>query len=876
MPTSQGTLKPFVTLNRSSQVYNTVGYPVGGNVTSTTSANFKASFAGQTNVIYVTYMTSGIIVPGMSISGIGIAAGSVIVGPLNQYGTGQGGVGSYTLSLLTVSTQGTTVPPQPSENNLLSTAGSTLSGQASNQSTPQGPGGIVGPVPGFNCVNIQELRDYYNLPYPPATPLASPPVIAIVSFGGGIYGQPVTTGQYAGFWKCTDISGNTGAPIQILVAPINGAINAPNADDGGATLENTVDVATVNAFYGMIDPRRDAPIYTPPVIILYIAPSGDISEMYRTFYTVLKNPVVCNGKSYLPSVVTCSWGAPETAWTQKMAFPPNPSIPVDNSPNPAGIAEMNEINDLFAEATKNGINICCASGDIPLTTVNSSVNTFNYAQQLLLQGLNGPGNSGQVAVPQPTLFPLTDASRASLPAPQVMFPASSPYVTCVGGSSVYFPSINTGSYANPAEFAWARANGGISSAFSIPSYQQQLPGSAATSAAQFLASSLNTANLAEVALGTPAPVYNSISKGYTALNTAVPLATQTKEDAYVATLNAFNAANAALQAAQLGDTNDALMNSLVETVKSASTSLATAEANKKLALDAKEAAEDLVVKTETVSDLLVKAGTVFGAAAASAEAVSLTQAALLTAQFNAQKAAYNQLVDPKTAHATALQLANQALQAAQAAAASSQLAAATLPAAVPDTTDLANDAVAQAAAAIVAPSLAAHPYIEAVPITSPLAPKSNMIFNTAAVVAGDLPFDSSASTAPSYLLTSVGLGYMTNYADASGNDVSSATGLTSQNNIRQHLDDAVTAASDLVLEVRNEAQAHVTNDTSGIPSNGYVGEVAGLTDKQVRAAVGQLSSTGSYLSAAQAAAGRAGFTLSYRETLPAVAAGGRG
>ena len=875
MPTSQGTLKPFVTLNRSSQVYNTVGYPVGGNVTSTTSANFKASFTSNTNVIYVTYMTSGIIVPGMSISGIGIAAGSVIVGPLNQYGTGQGGVGSYTLSLLTVSTQGTAVPPASSENNLLSTAGSTLSGQASNQSTPQGPGGIVGPVPGFNCVNIQELRDYYNLPYPPATPLASPPVIAIVSFGGGIYGQPVTTGQYAGFWKCTDISGNTGAPIQILVAPINGAINAPNADDGGATLENTVDVATVNAFYGMIDPRRDAPIYTPPVIILYIAPSGDISEMYRTFYTVLKNPVVCNGKSYLPSVVTCSWGAPETAWTQKMAFPPNPSIPVDNSPNPAGIAEMNEINDLFAEATKNGINICCASGDIPLTTVNSSVNTFNYAQQLLLQGLNGPGNSGQVAVPQPTLFPLTDASRASLPAPQVMFPASSPYVTCVGGSSVYFPSINTGSYANPAEFAWARANGGISSAFSIPSYQQQLPGSAATSAAQFLASALNTANLAEVALGTPAPVYNSISKGYTAPNTAVTLATQTKEDAYVATLNAFNAANAALQAAQLGDTNDTLMNSLVETVKSASTSLATAEANKKLALDAKEAAEDLVVKTETVSDLLVKAGTVFGAAQASAEAVSLTQTALLTAQFNAQKAAYNQLVDPKTAHATALQLANQALQAAQAAAASSQLAAATLPAAVPDTTDLANDAVAQAAAAIVAPSLAAHPYIEAVPITSPLAPKSNMAFNTAAVVAGDLPFDSSASTAPSYLLTSVGLGYMTNYADASGNDVSSATGLTSQNNIRQHLEDAVTAASDLVLEVRNESQAHVTNDVNGIPSNGYVGEVAGLTDKQVRAAVGQLSSTGSYLSAAQAAAARASVTSSYKETLPAVAAGGR-
>ena len=832
MPTSQGTLKPFVTMNRSSELYNSVGYPVGGNVSTTTSANFKASFAASTNVIYVTYVTSGTVVPGMAVSGIGIPSGAVILGPLNQNGTGTGGVGSYTLSMLTTAAGGLAGAPASIDYNKLATAGNTLTGQSTMQTTPSGPGGVVGPVPGFNCVNIQDLRDYYNLPYPPSTPLASPPVIAIVSFGGGIYGQPVTTGQYAGFWKCTDISGNNGAPIQILVAPINGAINAPNADDGGATLENTVDVATVNAFYGMIDPRRDAPIYTPPVIILYIAPSGDISEMYRTFYTVLKNPVVCNGKSYLPSVVTCSWGAPEIAWTQKMAFPPNPSIPVDNDPNPAGIAEMNEINDLFAEATKNGINICCASGDIPLSTVNSSVNTFNYAQSLLLQGLGGPGASGQVAVPQPTVFPLTDAMRASLPAPQVMFPASSPYVTCVGGSAVYFPSINSGSYANPAEFAWARGNGGISSAFSIPAYQQQLPGSAATSAAQFLASSLNTARLSKVALGTPEPVYNSISKGYTAPNTAVTLATQTKEDAYEATLNAFNAANAALQAAQLGDTNDALMNSLVQTVKDASTALATAKENKRLALDAKEAAEDLVVKTETVSSLLVRAGDVFGAAQASAKAASTTQADLLTAQFEAQKKAYNQLVNPSTTNAMLLQNANQALQAAKAAAEASVLATSTLPAAVPDVTDVANAAVAQAAAAIVAPSLSTHPYVEAHPVPSTLVPQSNQAFNAAAVVAGDLPYDADATTAPSYLLTAVGLGYNADYADASGNNAS---------NPRSHLQTAVDQAAELSLYVLNRPSKQVTLDkvVGDFQEAASVDYTAVLTDRAIASARGQ-------------------------------------
>ena len=51
MPTSQGTLKPFVNIIRSSELYNTVGYPVGGNVTSTTSAVFVATFSGDAAVV---------------------------------------------------------------------------------------------------------------------------------------------------------------------------------------------------------------------------------------------------------------------------------------------------------------------------------------------------------------------------------------------------------------------------------------------------------------------------------------------------------------------------------------------------------------------------------------------------------------------------------------------------------------------------------------------------------------------------------------------------------------------------------------------------------------------------------------------------------
>ena len=845
MSASMGSLKPFVTVNRSAELYNTVSYPSGGNIGSANNAVFVGTWTSGITTISANYIISGQILPGMSLSGIGLAAGTYIVGPLSQNGTGTGGLGQYVISMATTGASSAVTVTS----GIYSAAGSVVSATSFPQNYPQGPGGIVGPIPGFNCVNIMDIRDYYNLPYPPATPLASPPVIAVVSFGGGIYGQPVTTGQYAGFWRCTDISGSNGAPIQILVAPINGAINAPNADDGGATLENTVDVATVNAFYGMIDPRRDAPIYTQPIIILYIAPSSDISEMYRTFYTVLKNPVVCNGKSYLPSVVSCSWGAPEIAWTQKMAFPPNPSIPVDNDPNPAGIAEINEINDLFAEATKNGVNICCATGDIPLTTVNASVSQYNYAQALLLQGSNGPGYpNGMNAQPQLSVFPLTNAERASLPAPQVMFPASSPYVTSVGGSAVYFPTINTGSYDNPAEFAWDRSNGGISTVFSIPAYQQNQPGAAATSAAQFLASSLNTANLAQAALGTPSPNGGSVfpdtvSGGITAPNTAVTLATQTKNDAYDSTLLAFNVAQAALQAAQASAMDDALSNSLIQTVKDASTALATARASKDLANSALEKAQDLVVKTQTVSSLLVTAGTVFGAAAAVSGAnyqqgaAYTTQKAVLDAQVAAQNAAYTQLITPNSANSIALQQANQALQAAQAAAAATALAAVTLPAAVDPTTEVAVKAIDQAAAAVVAPSLSTHPYLMFEPVDSTLVPKSNIAYDSAQTVAAHIPYDSNARTAPSYLLANLGTGYFAlGSMDPSGVAVPS---------LRDLMNTSITNSDNLLDQLVNVA---IYYDSSGNAVTQTNGAVSAITNSAIVSAVGQIVSGGDYAS----------------------------
>jgi len=440
------------------------------------------------------------------------------------------------------------------------------------------------PLPGTNCINLLTLRDYYKIPYPPTTPLASPPVIGIVSFGGGVYGQPVSSGKYSGFWRCTDISGSNGAPIQILVVPINGAINAPNADDGGATLENTVDIATVSNFYGMVNLGNGAPVYTPPVIILYIAPSDDISEMYKAFYTVLNNPVVCNGHSYIPSVVCCSWGAPEVSWTQKVPFPIGGEI-LDTDPNPMGIAEMNEINDLFADATKRGINICVASGDIPL-----------------------PRNT----IPR-------NQSQSDIDNPVIMFPASSPYVTCVGGSSVFFPNGPYQNFTTAGEFAWVRSNGGVSTAFPIPDYQSTQPGTALISSDTFLLSSQNTSLLLETALGQANvvnensqfnQVYDSIDSSGTTQN--ISLAAATKAVSLFNAQAAYNSAVAALNAANASANGDPSTLHLQIAVNTANTALTAAIAANQTAQAALAAAQDAVIKASPLEALMNEAAYAYG------------------------------------------------------------------------------------------------------------------------------------------------------------------------------------------------------------------------------------------------------------------------
>jgi hypothetical protein len=113
--------------------------------------------------------------------------------------------------------------------------------------------------------------------------------------------------------------------------------------------------------------------------------------------------------SYKPNIISCSWGMPE--------------IYVDKD-------ELNRTNSIFKQITDNGINICAATGD------------------------NGSNNG----VPREGNY--------------VDFPASSPYVTALGGTTLTSPNYIYDSTTK--EIGWTLGGGGISVKFAKPSYQKSL------------------------------------------------------------------------------------------------------------------------------------------------------------------------------------------------------------------------------------------------------------------------------------------------------------------------------------------------------------------------------------------------------------------
>ena len=109
---------------------------------------------------------------------------------------------------------------------------------------------------------MSQLRAIYNFP----VPSTSNYVIGVVSFGGGLYGSVdshgvLTNGDVQSYWTSIGIA-SANHP-KVIVVPINGATNSPNVNDGGSTMENTLDVEAIGGAF----PSANL------TIILYISPS---------------------------------------------------------------------------------------------------------------------------------------------------------------------------------------------------------------------------------------------------------------------------------------------------------------------------------------------------------------------------------------------------------------------------------------------------------------------------------------------------------------------------------------------------------------------------------------------------------------------------
>jgi len=168
-----------------------------------------------------------------------------------------------------------------------------------------------------------EVANIYKIP----TPTDNNVVVAVVSFGGGLYGNLDASGNLTNsdaekYWLSLGISPSN-IP-KIMVKTIDGAVNAPNDKDYGETMENTIDVETIGA----------ACPTSKLTIILYIAPN-DLNEFPKLIQYILNDSVSIN-------VISISWGAPEIYY---------------------GSSLLNSINNLFGIANSRGINITVATGD---------------------------------------------------------------------------------------------------------------------------------------------------------------------------------------------------------------------------------------------------------------------------------------------------------------------------------------------------------------------------------------------------------------------------------------------------------------------------------------------------------------------------------
>jgi len=211
-----------------------------------------------------------------------------------------------------------------------------------------------------------QMASVYGVPAPDPSQTV---VVGVISFGGGLYGTLSKTGVLTNsdcqkYWTAIGIP--AASQPTVVVVPVAGGVATANDRDGGATLENSLDVQTI----GAVCP---SPKLT---IVLYVAPNS-IALLPTLLQFAFNTPLTATG-GVLPSVVSCSWGAPEAALG----------------------SETTAVDAILSAAAARGVNFVAATGD--------------------------GGSSDGVGA--------TTSAHAD-------FPSSSPHVVAVGGTSLVCPHL---------------------------------------------------------------------------------------------------------------------------------------------------------------------------------------------------------------------------------------------------------------------------------------------------------------------------------------------------------------------------------------------------------------------------------------------------
>jgi kumamolisin len=236
------------------------------------------------------------------------------------------------------------------------------------------------PAGTFTPVQVAQLYDF------PKNADGTNQCIAIIELGGGFKSKDVQR-----YFKTTL---NRTAP-KVVAISVDGGHNKPTGDPSGPDGEVMLDIEVA----GAVAPKS--------TLAVYFAPNTD-----QGFYDAIAAAVHDTRNN--PSVISISWGGPESSWTQQ---------------------SLTEFNTLFEDAATLGVTVCAASGD------------------------NGSTDG------------VTDGLQ------HVDFPSSSPFALACGGTNLAAANGQYGKEVVWNEMAnqEGATGGGVSDFFPKPSYQADAP-----------------------------------------------------------------------------------------------------------------------------------------------------------------------------------------------------------------------------------------------------------------------------------------------------------------------------------------------------------------------------------------------------------------